>query len=62
MAIKVADLEARIREQAGELAICQIREAGLRDDIEQLQAQLAAISAVEEEAEESKPVRTRRGR
>ena len=39
--IKVADLEAKIREQAGEIAILQIREAGLRDDILQLQSKVA---------------------
>ena len=38
--IKVADLEARIREMAGEIAILQLREAGYKDDIARLQAKL----------------------
>ena len=40
--IKVADLEAKIREQAGEIEILRLQLAGYRDD-------LAAVAAKAEE-------------
>jgi hypothetical protein len=42
--IKVADLEARIREMAGEIAILQLREAGYKDDIARLQDELVDMA------------------
>lgn len=48
--IKVADLEAKIREQAGEIEILKLQIAGYQDDI-------AALKAVPAEAPKGKKPR-----
>lgn len=53
--IKVADLEARIREMAGEIAILQLREAGYKDDIAQLQAKLVDLATEPAPKRKGKP-------
>ena len=53
--IKVADLEASIREMAGEIAILQLREAGYKDDIAQLQAKLVEAATEPAPKRKGKP-------